>query len=179
MHSPAGASTAASLPVPRLPATPLAETPLYTKRLGRPPVTPGDAHLHPSCCAVYCTSCTWLVRPSPHQHAQPARPKSSAKRGCPGLQEERLWTGSNGSLKEAEGLGARRRPTVVAPDVADTPMSVASALAEPYVPTPASTVRSTDKENDTSWANGRPNHWLSDHRNPMYGQVCMLLRSAV
>ena len=88
-----------------------------------------------------------------------------------------LWAGSNGSVKEGEGSGARRRPTVVAPDAAETPMSVASAAAEPYVPTPASTVRSTDKENDTSWANGRPNHWLSDHRNPMYGQVCMLLPS--
>lgn len=64
---------------------------------------------------------------------------------------------------------------MVAPDVAETPMSVASAAAEPYVPTPASTVRSTGKENETSWANGRPSHWLSDHRNPMYGQVCMLL----
>lgn len=52
-------------------------------------------------------------------------------------------------------------------------MSVGSAAAEPYVPTPASTVRSTGKENETSWANSRPNHWLSDHRNPMYGQVML------
>lgn len=63
---------------------------------------------------------------------------------------------------------------MVALDALETPMSVASAAAEPYVPTPASTVRSTGKENETSWANGRPNHWLSDHRNPMYGQVSRL-----
>ncbi len=64
---------------------------------------------------------------------------------------------------------------MVAPDAVETPMSVASAAAEPYVPTPASTVRSTGKENEAhGWANGRPNHWLSDHRNPMYGQVCTL-----
>lgn len=83
-----------------------------------------------------------------------------------------LHTGSNGSLKEGESSsGAKRRPTVVAADLPETPMSVGSAAAEPYVPTPASTVRSTGKENETSWANSRPNYWLSDHRNPMYGQV--------
>ena len=60
---------------------------------------------------------------------------------------------------------------MVAPDAADTPMSVASEGAEPYMPTPASTVGSTGKENRAAWASGRPNHWLSDHRNPMYGQV--------
>ena len=69
---------------------------------------------------------------------------------------------------------------MVAPDAMETPMSVASAAAEPYVPTPASTVRSTGKENEThGWANGRPNHWLSDHRNPMYGQVCIVLPSSI
>lgn len=62
---------------------------------------------------------------------------------------------------------------MTAPDAFQTPMSVASDAAEPYVPTPASTVRSTGKENETAWANGRPNHWLSDHRNPMYGQVML------
>lgn len=91
-----------------------------------------------------------------------------------------VLTGSNGSFKEGDnGSGAKRRPTVVAPDALETPMSVASAAAEPYVPTPASTVRSTGKENETSWANGRPNHWLSDHRNPMYGQVSRLRLSCI
>ena len=83
-----------------------------------------------------------------------------------------MHTGSNGSLKEVEGgSAAKRRPTVVAPDAAETPMSAAREGAEPYLPTPASTVGSTGKENRAAWASGRPNHWLSDHRNPMYGQV--------
>ena len=82
MHSPAGAPAAASLPMPRLPATPLAETPLYAKRLGRPPVTPGDTHRHPPCCNP--TAPAALVRSIPHQCATPARPKrSSDKRGSP------------------------------------------------------------------------------------------------
>ena len=61
---------------------------------------------------------------------------------------------------------------MVAPDAADTPMSVALEGAELYMPTPASTAGSAGKENRAAWASGRPNHWLSDHRNPMYGQVC-------
>lgn len=58
MHTPAGSSAAAPSPMPRLPATTLAETPLYTKRLGRPPITPGNQHQHLPCCNTYSTC--WL-----------------------------------------------------------------------------------------------------------------------
>ena len=89
-----------------------------------------------------------------------------------GNEDACMHAGSNGSLKEVEGSSAaKRRPTVIAPDAAETPMSVALEGAEPHMPTPASTVGSAGKENRAAWASGRPNHWLSDHRNPMYGQV--------
>ena len=67
-----------------------------------------------------------------------------------------MHAGSNGSLKEVEGSSAaKRRPTVIAPDAAETTMSVALEGAEPYMPTPASTVGSAGKENRAAWASGR------------------------